>query len=182
MEIRKISLVKETVFAEAERQIERPINRVAALVCFPNPFAGKGYVEDLSSLFDYGRAAGLRVSDDLVALLDGDPCSYGKAAIVGIAGQVEHGAACIHPKLGKPMREAVGGGKAIIPSNCKVGAVGSAIDVPLGDKDEVWIFPSFDTMTVAMPDGPRPDEIVVVVAMADGGRVMPRVGSGPITD
>lgn len=182
MECRKISFVKEVVFAEGDRRMDRPICRAAALVCFRNPFAGPGYVEDLSALFDHGREAGIQVSEQLVSMLDGAPCSYGKAALVGTDGQVEHGAATIHPKLGKPMRAAVGGGKAIIPSNCKLGAMGASIDVPLGDKDEVWVFPSFDTMTVSMPDGPRADEIIVIVAVADSGRVLPRVGSGPITD
>jgi len=182
MDIRKISFAKELVFAEADQRLDRPICRAAALVCCRNPFAGKGYVDDLSPLFDFGKEAGARVGADLAAMLDGPACSYGKAALVGVDGQVEHGAATIHPKLGKPMRTAVGGGKAIIPSNCKLGTMGSAIDVPLGDKDDVWVFGSFDTMTVSMPDGPRPDEIIIIVAMADGGRVLPRVGTGPITD
>lgn len=182
MQTRKTSFVKELIYAEADRIADRPICRVAALICCRNPFAGKGYVEDLSILFDLGREAGLHVSGQLTAMLDGVPRSYGKAALVGIDGQVEHGAATIHPKLGKPMRDAVGGGKAIIPSNCKIGIMGAAIDVPLGDKDDVWAFPSFDTMTVSMPDGPHPDEIVVIVAMADGSRLLPRVGTGPVTD
>jgi len=182
MDVRKITFVKEMIFAEADEKAGRPICRAAGLVCIRNPLAGQGYVKDLNILFDYGKEAGQRVGEQLISLLDGDACSYGKAALVGVAGQVEHGAATIHPKLGKPMRSAVGGGKAIIPSNCKLGAMGASIDVPLGDKDDVWVFPSFDTMTVAMPDGPRPDEILVIVAMADGGRILPRVGSGPITD
>ena len=87
------------------------------------------------------------------------------------------GAVC-HPKLGKPMREAVGGGEALIPSNVKVAAAGASIDVPLGHKDNAWSFDHFDTLTIAVPDAPRPDEIVVVVAVADGGRPHPRVGKG----
>ncbi|MCP4327453.1 MAG: amino acid synthesis family protein [Alphaproteobacteria bacterium] len=110
------------------------------------------YVEDLSEIFDLGRAAGDLLSDKIAAMLDGAPVSYGKAAIVGTDGQIEHGAACIHPKLGKPMRAATSGGKALIPSNCKFGAIGATVDVPLGDKDDIWSFPAFDTMTVTMPD------------------------------
>ncbi len=182
MDARKTLFLKETLFREAERGLGQPITRATGLVAFRNPAAGKGFVEDLSELFDLGRAAGDMLSETIVTMLDGSPASYGKAAIVGTAGQVEHGAACIHPKLGKPMRESMGGGKALIPSNCKIGGVGAAIDVPLGDKDDIWSFPSFDTMTVFLPDGPLPEEIVVVVAMADGGRVWPRVGSAPITD
>ena len=74
------------------------------------------------------------------------------------------------------MREAVGGGEALIPSNVKVAAAGASIDVPLGHKDNAWSFDHFDTLTIAVPDAPRPDEIVVVVAVADGGRPHPRVG------
>lgn len=119
---------------------------------------------------------------EAVAALPGPPVSYGKAAIVGVAGDLEHGGAMIHPKLGKPMRAALGGGKALIPSNAKLGALGSAIDVPLGHKDEAWSFDHFDTITVAIGDAPRPDEIVLCMAISDGARPNPRVGKGPITD
>jgi len=87
----------------------------------------------------------------------------------------------IHPKLGKPMRAAVGGGQAVIPSNAKVAAMGAAIDVPLTHKDNAWSFDHFDTIFVTVADAPRPDEIVLCMAVADGGRPHPRVGSGPIT-
>ena len=182
MEPYKITLLSESVSCESDAPAGRPTVRAAGLVCFRNPFAGTGFVDDLSSLFDAGRHAGEIVSADLVKLLDGSPVSYGKAAIVGISGFMEHGAACIHPKLGKPMRDAVGGGKAVIPSNCKVANAGAMIDVPLCHKDDAWSFAHFDTMTVGLPDGPGPSEIVVIVAMADGGRANPRVGDGPITD
>jgi hypothetical protein len=81
--------------------------------------------------------------------------------------------------LGKPMRTAVGGGKAVIPSNVKVAACGASLDLPLSHKDESWSFDHFDTITVSIPDAPKPDEIVVVIAVADGGRLHPRCGSGP---
>ena len=93
---------------------------------------------------------------------------------------MEHGGACVHPMLGKPMRAAIGGGKAVIGSNVKVAAAGTSLDVPLGHKDEPWSFPHFDTITVSMPDAPRPDEIVVVIAIADGGRLHNRCGTEPI--
>jgi len=117
-----------------------------------------------------------------VKMLGGDPVSYGKAALVGIDGDLEHGGATIHPKLGKPMRAAVGGGKSLIPSNAKVVAAGAAMDLPLGHKDEAWSFDHFDTMTVMIADAPRPDEIVVCMAVSDGPRPNPRCGKGPITD
>jgi hypothetical protein len=106
--------------------------------------------------------------------------SYGKAAIVGVAGDMEHGGAVIHLKLGAPMRAACGGGQAVIASNVRLGALGASIDLPLGHKDNPWSFDHFDTMTLCVPDGPRPDEIVVCIAYADGGRPIPRCGSGPV--
>mgnify|MGYP000335851828 FL=1 len=106
----------------------------------------------------------------------------GEAAIVGVDGELEHVGAMIHPKLGKPMRAAVGGGQALIPSNAKVAGVGVPIDIPLGHKDEAWSFDHFDTMTVMVADAPRPGEIVMCVAISDGARPHPRVGSGPVTD
>ena len=95
---------------------------------------------------------------------------------------MEHGGAMIHPKLGKPMRAAVGGGKALIPSNAKLGAVGAAIDLPLGHKDDPWSFAHFDTITVSVYDAPRDDEIVLLMGAADGGRTHPRSGSAPVVD
>ncbi len=181
MDIRKTVIIKETIEADGVGKACDPITRVAALAVIQNPFAGQ-FVEDLSLLFDNGGQLGERLMSDAVKLLVGPPVSYGKAAIVGVDGDLEHGAAMIHPKLGKPMRAAVGGGKALIPSNAKIAAVGVPIDLPLGHKDEAWSFDHFDTMTVMVSDAPRPDEIVLCMAVADGGRPHPRVGSGPITD
>src|SRR5262249_7166406 len=135
-------------------------------------------VEDLSPLFDVGMQLGEELMAKAVALLDGKPVSYGKAAIVGVNGDLEHAPAVLHPKLGKPMRQAVGGGQAIIPSNTKVAAAGATLDVPLANKDNIWSFDELDTMTVSVADAPRPDEILVVMAVADGGRPRPRVGKG----
>lgn len=181
MEIRKTLLIKETIETDGVGESCAPITRVVAGAVIRNPFAGR-FVEDLTPLFDAGGELGERLIGDAVSMLAGAPVSYGKAAIVGVAGDLEHGGAMIHPKLGKPMRAAVGGGKSLIPSNAKVAAAGTPIDLPLGHKDEAWSFDHFDTMTVMVPDAPRPDEIVILMAVADGGRPHPRVGSGPITD
>ena len=99
--------------------------------------------------------------------------------MVGAAGEMEHGGACVHPMLGKPMRAAIGGGKAVIGSNVKA-AAGAVLDVPLGHKDDSWSFSHFDTITVSVADAPRPDEILVVMAIADGGRLCNRSGTEPI--
>ena len=181
MEIRKTVIIKETIEADGLGEACGPITRVVAMAVVRNPFAGR-FVADLAPLFDLGGRLGERLMGEAVALLAGPPVSYGKAAIAGVAGDLEHGGAMIHPKLGKPMRAAVGGGKSLIPANAKVAAVGAAIDLPLGHKDEAWSFDHFDTITVMVADAPRPDEIVLCMAVADGGRPHPRVGSGPITD
>lgn len=181
MDIRKTMMIKETIEADGVGKACDPIVRVAAVAVIQNPFAGR-FVEDLSSLFDIGGQLGEKLMADAVNMLGGQPVSYGKAAIVGVAGDMEHGGALLHPKLGKPMRAAVGGGEALIPSNAKVAAAGVPIDLPLGHKDEAWSFDHFDTMTLMVADAPRPDEIVVCMAVSDGPRPHPRVGSGPITD
>jgi hypothetical protein len=177
MEIRKTVLMVEEIFADGGERTARPVRRAAGLAVITNPYAGR-FERDLAPMFDMGMELGTLLTKRVVDLLGGKPVSYGKAAIVGAAGEMEHGGALLHPKLGKPMREAVGGGEAIIPSNVKVGPPGTPVDVPLGHKDDVWSFDHFDTLTVWVPDGPRADEIVVVIAVADGGRPHPRVGKG----
>ncbi|HIM77823.1 MAG: peptide synthetase [Rhodospirillaceae bacterium] len=181
MDVRKTMIIKETIEADGFGKACDPITRVVAVAVIQNPFAGR-FVDDLSPLFDVSGQLGERLMGDAVDMLAGSPVSYGKAAIVGVDGEMEHGGAVLHPKLGKPMRAAVGGGKALIPSNAKVAAAGVPIDLPLGHKDEAWSFDHFDTMTVMVADAPRPDEIVVCMAVSDGPRPHPRVGSGPITD
>ena len=178
LQIRKSVMLRELLTSDMGRSANRPVVRAVALAVIENPYAGR-YVDDLTELFEAGRALGEKFMADLVGLLPQSPVSYGKGAIVGLDGEFEHGGACIHPMLGKPMRAAVGGGKAVIPSNVKVAASGASLDVPLSHKDDSWSFDHFDTITVAMPDAPKPDEIVVVMAVADGGRLHPRCGNTP---
>ena len=178
MEIRKTVTFREVIERDGLGRPCAPVTRVVVATVLANPFAGR-HAEDLGALFDAGGALGERLMADAVAQLAGPPVSYGKAAIVGANGDLEHGGAMIHPKLGKPMRAAVGGGEAVIPSNAKVAAPGTAIDIPLGHKDNVWSFDHFDTITVMIADAPRADEIVLCMAVADGGRPHPRVGSAP---
>jgi hypothetical protein len=179
MEIRKTVLTRETVYAEAGRTSARPINRVVAIAVIANPYAGR-FVEDLSPLFDMGAELGERLMPELVKLLDGPAVAYSKAAIVGVLGESEHGHALVHPKLGKPMRAAVGGGKAVICSNVKVAAAGASIDMPFANKDNIWSFDDFGTLTISVPDSPLPNEIVVAMALSDGGRPFARIGKGPV--
>lgn len=178
-DIRKIVVSRDTVFSELRATGPRPVTRVVAIAVIANPFAGR-IAEDLSELFRSGGELGERLMAELAKSLGAPAVSYGKGAIVGINGEMEHGGACIHPMLGKPMRAAIGGGKAVIPSNVKVGPAGTQLDIPLGHKDDVWSFDHFDTLTVFVADAPRPDEILVAMAIADGGRIYPRCGQGPV--
>ena len=130
--------------------------------------------------FEAGAMLGERLMPEFVKLLGGPAVSYGKGALVGVDGEMEHGGACVHPMLGKPMRAAIGGGKAVISSNVKVAAAGASLDVPLGHKDDSWSFPHFDTITASVADAPRTNAILVVMAIADGGRLQNRCGTEPI--
>ncbi len=170
MNIRRIWLCKDVVFAEGGLPALKPVTRVAACAVIANPAADQA-LDDLSELVAFGADLGARLVREAQALLPGPAISYGKAAIVGTSGDIEHAAAILHPRMGKPMREAIGGGQAIV----KIGGVGSVIDIPLGHKDDVWSFDQIDTLSAMVPNAPRPDEIVVIVALADGGRPRPRV-------
>ncbi|WP_317057064.1 amino acid synthesis family protein [Roseovarius rhodophyticola] len=176
---RKVVFQREVVTAAYAGAPCDPITRVAVMAVFRNPLAGQ-VVDDLSPLFQIGHALGEQLSGEAIAQLPGAPVSYGKAALVGPMCEMEHGGAVIHPKLGAPMRAAAGGGKAVIPSNVKIGPPGTLIDVPLGHKDDPWSFDHFDTMTLFIADAPGPEEIVLCLAYADGGRPNPRCGSGPV--
>jgi hypothetical protein len=179
VDIRKIITMRELVLSELGVAALQPVVRAVGMAVIFNPFAGR-FVEDLRPLFEAGAMLGERLMPDLVKLLDGPAVSYGKGALVGVDGEMEHGGACVHPMLGRPMRAAIGGGKAVISSNVKIAAPGATLDVPLGNKDDSWSFPHFDTITVSVADAPRPNEILVVMAIADGGRLRNRCGTEPI--
>jgi hypothetical protein len=174
VELRRLTLIKDVVHAEGGLPATIPVTRVAACAVIFNPLAGRAE-DDVAELFPFGAELGELLVREALALLPRPAIAYGKAAIVGTSGDLEHAAAILHPRMGKPMREAIGRGLAIIPSNVKIGAVGCAIDVPLGHKDDVWSFDQIDTLSVTVPNAPRPDEIVVIAVLADGGRPRPRV-------
>ena len=177
-QVRKIYIVLEETHADGTVRLETPTRKSAAAAVFANPFAGK-YQEDLSLLIQWSEALGELLTRKAVAALGIEPekvHSYGKGAIVGANGELEHCAAIMHPALGKPMRANVGGGKALIPSAKKAGYPGVAIDVPLGYKDAAFVRSHFDAMEVRVPDAPRGDELVLVVAVTDSGRPAARVG------
>jgi hypothetical protein len=176
MEIRRFYIVSDEVVREAGRAVARPVKRVGVAAVIANPFAGE-FVEDLDLLIGFGEELGDILTRRAVALLAGDAAeSFGKAAIVGLAGELEHAAALLHPKFGAPMRAALGGGAAIIPSAKKMGGPGDAIDVPLHFKDAAFVRSHFDAIEVRVPAAPRENEIVVIAALAHGGRPFARVG------
>jgi hypothetical protein len=174
MDLHRIVVIRDTINREGGLPALRPVTRIAACAVIKNPLAG-GSREDLSELVAFGEQLGDLLVREALAELPRPPVGYGKAAIIGVDGEIEHAAAIIHPRMGRPMREAIGGGKAIIPSNVKVAAAGAAVDVPLSDRDDIWQFDNIDTITVAVPGAPRPTEIVVIVALSDGGRPRPRI-------
>jgi hypothetical protein len=178
MEVRKYVTIVEETHLEGGKKVDPPTRKAAAIAVIKNPFAGK-YVEDLTLLIDMGEELGGILGKRAVEALNIAPKnaeSYGKAAIVGVDGELEHAAAILHPKLGGPLREAVGGGKAIIPSAKKMGGPGTEIDVPLHYKDAAFVRSHFDAMTVKVPDAPRSDEILVAIVVTDSGRPHPRIG------
>lgn len=181
MDIRKISIHTETIFAEAGARSPQVVTRLAAAGVIANPFAGQ-FQDDLEQLFLAGEELGQMLMQAALPHMPNAVVSYGKAALVGVNGDIEHAHAMLHPKLGKAMRAPIGGGAALIPSAAKVAAIGGILDVPLGHKDDAWSFDHFDAMSICVPDSPRPNEIMMVVAIADGGRINPRVGQTRVVD
>ncbi|MGI6077306.1 MAG: amino acid synthesis family protein [Fastidiosipilaceae bacterium] len=175
-EIRKVVTHVEEIRYEGFKALEKSIKRCYVAAIIKNPFAGR-YVEDLGELTEVGEYLGGYLSEIAVKVLEGDPIhNYGKGAIIGLDGELEHGAAILHPKLGKPMRAAIGGGKAIIPSAKKAGPAGTTLDVPLHYKDAAFVRTHYDAIEIRIPDAPMPDEIVVALAFTTGGRPHPRIG------
>jgi hypothetical protein len=177
-EIRKLVVLVEETCREAGKSVQPPTRKAVALAVIRNPFAGR-YVDDLEPLMAVGEELGGLLGQRAVAALGVAPGaieSYGKAAIVGEAGELEHAAAILHPRLGKPLREAVEKGAALVPSAKKMGGLGTPIDVPLGHKDAAFVRSHFDAIEVRLPDAPRADEILVAVAVTDSGRPLPRIG------
>jgi len=175
MTIRKLVTIVEEIRADGRREAARPVRKAAAVAVIENPFAGR-WADDLAPLVAIGEELGALLGKQATEALGAPVESYGKAAIVGLDGEYEHAAAILHPTLGTPFRAAVGGGRAIIPSAKKLGAAGTAIDVPLHYKDAAFVRSHFDAMEVRIGDAPKPDEIVVVLVVTDGGRPHPRVG------
>jgi hypothetical protein len=176
--IRKIIVQVDEIHVEMGQPVSPPTRRALAMAVIANPFAGV-YQENLDELVGIGEELGALLGKkcvDALGIPPGQAQSYGKAAIVGEAGELEHAAAILHPKLGAPLRLAVEKGAALVPSSKKRGGLGTAIDVPLGHKDAAFVRSHFDAMEARVADAPRANEIVVAVVVTDSGRPLPRVG------
>jgi hypothetical protein len=168
--------VEEVRLGTGKNDAAGPLRRVIACAVISNPFAGKGYVEDLSSLVENSVALGEQLGKMALEALGEEADSYGKAAIVGMAGDQEHGVACLTSAFGDAFRKAIGGGKAWISSTSKLGGPGTVIDVPLAYKDEIWVRSHYDSVEARVGDAPAADEIVVIAALANRGRLNARLG------
>lgn len=184
VKLRKLVVQVEETRVEMGRAVEPPTRRAVAIAVMENPYAGR-YEQNLDALIAAGEELGGLLGQKCVEALGirpGDAQSYGKAAIVGEAGELEHAAAVLHPKLGAPLRVAVEKGAALVPSAKKMGTLGTAIDVPLGHKDAAYVRSHFDAIEARVPDAPRANEIVVAVAVTSSGRPLARIGGLQVSE
>ena len=182
--IRKLVIQVDETRKEMGKDITPPTRRAVAIAVIENPYAGR-YSENLDALIAIGEELGALLGQKAVKALGIEPGqaqSYGKAAIVGENGELEHAAAILHPKLGAPLRLAVEKGAALVPSAKKRGTLGTAIDVPLGHKDAAFVRSHFDAVEARVSDAPRANEIVVAVAVTDSGRPLPRIGGLQVSE
>lgn len=171
MEIRRIVVTLDETHRSGGVGLAAPTRKAVAAAVLANPCAGR-HVADLRELEALGaEVAALLVARAVAALGQGAVVTaYGKGAIVGLDGELEHAAAVLHPRFGAPVRAAIGGGAAIIPSTKLVAGAGTLLAMPVTNKDDIWSFDEMDAATIAIPDAPRADEIVVCVVLATGGR------------
>ena len=178
MIVRKYVDIVEEIHMENEQPVNPPAKKAAAVAVIKNPFAGR-YEENLDTLVEIGDLLGEELSRRALKTLGIEPDkveSFGKGALVGLDGELEHAAAIMHPKLGHAVRRVVGGGKTMMPSANKVGVAGTELDVPVHCKDAALVRSNFDAMAVRVQDAPRNDEILVAVILTDAGRPLSRVG------
>jgi hypothetical protein len=174
--IRKIITVLEEIYHEGGPVAEKPRKRGAIAAVIRNPFAGR-YEPELQPFMEDLKPLGLDMAQRLIAALGGPKAieAYGKGAIVGADGELEHGALW-HVPGGYAMREALGGAKAIVPSAKKVGWLGAHIDIPIHHVNAAYVRSHFDAFEIGVPDAPRAGEIVFILAMTTGPRVHERMG------
>ena len=176
--IRKLCIHIEETHLEAGQPITPATRKAVAAAVIENPHAGT-YAEDLSGLMEIGAELGALLGARCVEALGiapQDAQGYGKAALVGENGELEHAAALLHPSMGAPLRKAVEKGAALVPSSKKRGGPGACLDIPTGHKDAAYVRSHFDAVEIRIPDAPRANEIVIAIAVTDSGRPLPRVG------
>ncbi len=175
--VRKKAIIVEEIFHDGGPIAEKPHRRAAILTVIKNPFAGS-YVEDIAFFMDDLKPLALEMTQDLINALGGDPAvveGYGKGAIVGTAGELEHGALW-HVPGGYSMRELLPNSNAIVPSTKKIGGPGTRLDVPVTHCNASYVRSHFDAMEVGLNDGPKADEILLALVMTTGPRIHARVG------
>ncbi len=176
LHIRKMLSFVDEVRAEAGRTASPPLRKVAVAAILANPFAGK-WVDDLGPLTEASAALGVEITGIAMSLMKPYAVeSYGKAAIIGLDGEQQHGSAMLTTVFGNVMREAAGGGKAWISSFTKRASPGSTIDIPLAHKDALYVRSHYDGISVTLPDAPLPGEIAILCAYANRGQLNHRIG------
>ena len=176
LKIRRLVIQIDEIHQEMQKNVDPPARKALVAGVFHNPYAGR-YVEDLEPMFYLGAEIGGLLATRAVEALGVKPgsiTSYGKGAVIGTGGEIEHAAAILHPRFGKPVREAVEKGDDIIPSTKKMGGPGSVLVLPITNKDSIWSFDHMDAMEISIPDAPREDEMLIAVAVADSGRPLAR--------
>jgi hypothetical protein len=171
-DVRKYVYVEEQVVRQNDVVIEPPVSRVAIGAVFENPLAGQGAATDLAPLIAISEELGTLLTERALDRLGSASTlrAYGKAALVGTDGDLEHGAALIHPRLGMAMRATLRRGRVLIPGNAKVASAGASIDLIYGPLDEGWDLDAMDTLTVSIQDAPRPTEVLLLIGFATGPR------------
>ena len=176
MNIRKIITVIEDILSEEGRKAAKPLRKVAVTAVCVNPCAGR-YVEDLSALMNSSGIVGTKIGGIAAEHMRAHGIeSYGKGAVVGLNGEIEHAEAVLTTIFGDTMRVAAGGGKAWICHMAKRGGPGTIIDIPLAHKDALTVRSHYDAMTIMIPDAPLPDEIAITCVFTSGGRLNHRIG------
>jgi hypothetical protein len=176
VKIRHSFIIVEEKREEAGRIAARPLRRVAAVAVVENPYAGR-YVEDLRPMIDGSAQLGRDMAElALSAFGQHEVQSYGKGGIVGLLGEQEHANALLTTTFANPIRDAIGGGDAWISSFTKKGGPGTPIDIPMNHKDDIYVRSHYDGMSLVLPEAPMPDEVAVILCIANGGRLGARVG------
>lgn len=167
MKIRDIHTIEQEIHHEGGRRLDSPVTRVAACATLQNPLAGLDGVEDLSEVVDLSVKVGEILTARALDRLDPAKLrGYGKAVVVGTGGDLEHGAAMIHVRIGLSMRSGIKRGRALIPGNGKVGPAGTQVDLIFGGIDDGWDYDAMDTMPIVIPGAPRPDEVLLIVGFS----------------